>query len=117
MGNEQMQTARKMAAKLFRAEEAIDRALTEVAELAGFMPIARMNVRVTVGVGQEALAQAIAALGLVAQARQCMVDTHAALAATQADIGMRERNFGGFINKPPNKSFALSIVQSESTAA
>jgi len=46
-----------------------------------------------------------------------MVDTHAALAATQADIGMRERNFGGFINKPPNKSFALSIVQSESTAA
>lgn len=117
MGNEQMQTARQVAAKLFSAEEAIDRALTEVAELAGFMPVARMNVRVAVDVGQEAIAQTVAALSLVSQARQCIVLTHAALAATQGDIGLRERNFGGFINKPPNKQFSLVMVQSESSVA
>lgn len=117
MGIEAMQTARQMAAKLFSAEEAIDRALTEVAELASYMPVARMNVRVSVDVGQEAIAQAVAALGLVTQARQCIVDTHAALSATQADIGMRERNFGGFISKPPNRAELVAVVQSERTAA
>ncbi len=36
---------------------------------------------------------------ILSDARQGMVETHQALAATQVLAGMRERNFGGFIDK------------------
>lgn len=109
MANPNIVVARQVAQRLLAAEEAIDNALREAAQLAHYMPIARQEVGVSVEVGQEAIEEAIATLSSLSEARRKIMLTHRALAETQASAGLRERNYGGFVDKPRHRK-ELAIV-------
>jgi hypothetical protein len=102
--------ARQVAQRLLAAEEAIDAALRETAQLAHYMPIARQEASVSVAVGQKAIEEAIATLSSLGEARRKIILTHQALAGTQERIGLRERNYGGFVDKPRHRA-ELEVVQ------
>jgi O-succinylbenzoate synthase len=103
--------ARKVAAKLFAAEDAIDVAFAQTADLAGFLPEARQQARVSAVVGQPAVEQLVRVMAALSEARRVMVETHVAFASLQSDVGLRERNFGGFIEKPaPTERAELQLV-------
>ncbi len=107
MSTEISEIARTLAARLFAAEEAIDSAVQAASELASFLPMAGRSVRASAFLGQEALEQASAGIATLCQARRHLVATHAALTKAQARVGLREQNFGGFIDKPRHRASAV----------
>ncbi|MFN3592503.1 MAG: hypothetical protein ACK4TG_09985 [Thermaurantiacus sp.] len=100
MTDTNFQIARKMADRLLATEDAIDAAFREAADLASFMPVARQEARVSVGLGQDAIEQIIATMAMLGEARRNIGKTHAALSVVQRRIGLPETNFGGLIDKP-----------------
>lgn len=108
--------ARQVAERLIAAEEAIDNALREAAQLAQYMPVARQEVGASVAVGQDAIEEALATLSSLGEARRNILLTHQALARTQARIGLRERNYGAFVDKPRHRA-ELGIVQPMASAS
>lgn len=89
-----------VAAQLFAAEDAIDEALKQTADLMSIMPSARRQMHTSAGLGQEAIERALEALSMLGEARRRLVATHTALAKTQRRIGLDTVNFGAFIDKP-----------------
>lgn len=100
MSKTHLELARQVADRLLSTEDAIDAAFREAADLASFMPVARNEARVSVGLGQEAIEQIVATLAMLGEARRNIGKTHAALAVVQRRIGLPETNFGGLIDKP-----------------
>lgn len=91
--------ARTVARHILEAEAAIDQAFVATARLAAYMPEARQMANVSAELGQDAFLTVSRTMQILGDARQGIVETHQALAATQGRAGMRERNFGGFIDK------------------
>lgn len=99
MKNISLRVARDVAKHVIEAEIAIDQAFVATARLAAFMPEARQMANVSAELGQHAFQTISKTIQILSDARKGMVETHQALAATQEGMGMRERNFGGFIDK------------------
>lgn len=115
--SDRIEVARNVATRLLATEAAIDAAIASAAELVGYLPIARQEVQVSAAVGQPALAQAIATLTILAEARQRIVETHQSLAESGRQARIPERNFGGFVDKPRYHAQAgLKIVAEENAA-
>jgi hypothetical protein len=115
--SDRIEVARNVATRLLATEAAIDAAIASAAELVGYLPIARHEVQVSAAVGQPALAQAIATLTILAEARQRIVETHQSLAESGRQARIPERNFGGFVDKPCHHAQAgLKIVAEENAA-
>jgi len=112
MQNSNLNIARNVAKRLLEAEDAIDKAFACTAELAAFMPLARQDAKVSAECGQAAFEQITATMSMLSDARRRMIETHQALAETQQQAGLRERNFGGFVDKPPLISPSFAIVKS-----
>lgn len=110
MQNTNLPLAREVARVLFAAERAIDDAFQATAQLAAFMPQARQQAKASAELGQDAYERAAAAIAMLSGARREIIATHSALAATQEKLGMRERNFGGFIDKPLLSDTSLTVV-------
>ncbi len=104
--------ARQLASRLFETESAIDEAISKMADLAGYMPIARVDANLSAVVGQDALSQAALALSALINARGQIVETHNRLADTRDQIGLRETALGGGADKPPivQGSIGLALV-------
>ena len=117
MNRQNFEVAQTMATKLFAAEEAIDAALNKAADLAGFMPMARQEARVSAEVGQDAFEHILESMRMLTEARKSMIDTHGALARTQSSARLAPRNFGGFIDKPRYQEAKLVAVHEECRAA
>lgn len=117
MNHRNFEVAQTMATKLFAAEEAIDAALNKAADLAGFMPMARQEAKLSAEVGQDAFEHLLESMKMLTEARKHMIDTHGALARTQSSARLAPRNFGGFINKPRYASSKLTIVGEDRQAA
>jgi hypothetical protein len=117
MSNATLTVARKVAARLLSTEDAIDTAIQEAAGLAGFMPVARQEARASVNVGQDAIEQILVTMTMLAEARRSIAKTHAALAEAQERVGLRERNFGGFVDKPRYHQAELTVVPTVAKAS
>lgn len=119
MTDHKLSIARTMATHLFATEEAIDAALREAAGLAGFMPVARQQARVSAAVGQNAIEHIIGTMTMLSEARRRIVETHRDFSETQAQAGIPARNFGGFVDKPRHDraSADLSVVPITAQAA
>jgi hypothetical protein len=115
MRQQNIQVAISVAEKLLAAEEAIDDALNKAADLAGFMPLARRQAHVSCSVGQDAIERVLHSMLRLSEARQSMIETHAALAKTQHAARLAPRNYGGFIDKPERA--ALEAVPDNRIAA
>lgn len=86
--------AKRVAAKLRRAEHSIDAALVEASEMVAEMVRARKELGLAANVGDAAIAKATAAMAALSEARTSMVAAHADLAEVQLRIGIRTRMDG-----------------------
>lgn len=93
--------AQKLARRLFETEQAIDEAISKMADLTGYMPIARTNANLSAVVGQEAITQAAETLSALVEARGQLVATHNRLAKTRDEIGLQAMAMGSDDMKPP----------------
>jgi hypothetical protein len=111
MNTQNLIVARAIAGRLLEAEQAVDAAFQKTAELAAFMPVARQQSNTSAAVGQAAIARVAATIQELSDARRELVEAHKALAEIQEKVGIRPRNFGGFIDKPDKASLDLVTVQ------
>lgn len=116
MNRQNIEIAQNVAIKLFAAEEAIDAALNKSADLTGFIPVARQEMKVSAGVGQDAIEHLLESMTMLTQARKRMIEAHAALSRDQEAARIAPRNFGGFVDKP-RYARQLEIVTAERRAA
>ncbi len=86
--------ARKGAEQLFAAEAAIDRALSETANLAGLLPALRLDNGLSSVVGQDAITDVTRAIMALAEARGAIVNSHGSLNIVKDQIGCRTVSFG-----------------------
>jgi len=77
-----------LAARIYAAETAIDRAMGETAALAAALPGARAEAYLSAVTGQRAFIGAAASLSALAEARGHLVDTHNTLAALARKLGL-----------------------------
>ena len=73
MAKHRKEIALQVARSLYASEDAIDAALSQVARFVAEMPAARQEAKFAACVGQDALAQAIAAMTALSEAREAMV--------------------------------------------
>ncbi len=88
-----------LAARLFTAEAAIDRALAEAAALAAALPDARAEAWLSAVTGQRAFTGAAATISALAEARGHLVQTHNSLAALARKLGLDSLAVGP-VDKP-----------------
>ena len=88
-----------LAARLYAAESAIDRAMSEAAALTAALPAARADAYLSAVTGQRAFSGAAAAIGALAEARGHLVQTHNTLAALARKLGL-ETLAAGPVDKP-----------------
>ena len=78
----------QIAAQLYCAETAIDRALVETAHLAAHLPTARADAYLSATTGQKAFDGVAGAISALTIARQNMIQTHATLGALARSMGL-----------------------------
>ncbi|MGL5838410.1 MAG: hypothetical protein ACRCY3_07915 [Sphingorhabdus sp.] len=100
MLKERVNAAQKIATDLHAAENAIDDAIVKIAKLAGTLPTARIETRMSAIVGQDAVAKVTEAVAAAGQVRQMLTDAHYALSNTQKQVGLGARMFGAGMDKP-----------------
>ena len=88
-----------LAARLYAAETAIDRAMAETAALAAALPAVRAEACLSAVTGQRAFSGAAATIGALAEARGHLVDTHNTLAALARKLGLESLALGP-VDKP-----------------
>ena len=88
-----------LAARLYAAETAIDRALIETATLAAALPAARADAWLSAVTGQRAFEGTAAAFSALAEARGQIVQTHNTLTALARKLGLETLAVGP-LDKP-----------------
>ena len=88
-----------LAARLYTAEAAIDRAMAESAALAAALPGARADAYLSAVTGQRAFSGAAATISALAEARGHLVQTHNTLAALARKLGLETLAVGP-VDKP-----------------
>lgn len=97
MLNERLRAARRIAAELHRAEDAVDELLIRIATLAATLPAARRETGMSALVGGDAIEKVAQALVAASDTRRLLTDAHRALSATQKDVGLGAHMFGAGI--------------------
>jgi hypothetical protein len=92
----------QIAAQLYSAETAIDRALAETAGLAARLPIARADACLSATTGQKAFDSVASAVSALTSARHDIVKTHATLGALARTLGLDTLAVGP-VDKPGDK--------------
>jgi hypothetical protein len=93
--------AENLASRLFATEKAVDEAICKMADLAGYMPIARADANLSAVVGQDAISHAAETLSALVGARGQLVATHNQLAEMRDQIGLQAMAMGSDGMKPP----------------
>jgi hypothetical protein len=115
MSKHRTEIAVQVTRSLHASEDAIDTALAQVAKFVAEMPAARMEARFAAAVGQDALAQAIAALTALSEAREAMVKAHDALADVRDEFHIGPVGYGVDPNKP-RREFARRATPLQAVA-
>lgn len=92
----------QIAAQLYSAETAIDRALVETAGLAARLPMARADAYLSATTGQKAFDGVAGAISALTAARQNIVQTHTTLGALARTLGLDTLAVGP-LDKPGDK--------------
>ena len=112
--------AAEVADTLYRAEFAVDGALSRTAALLGALPAARRRGRLAATVGQPAIDGAAEAVAALARARAALAAAHEDLAAVHRRLGLGTFASGPWHDKPPEEDLPdpsrLRIVVTDQTA-
>jgi hypothetical protein len=98
---EKVFVAKKVAAKLFETEAAVDGALAEAAELMSVMLAARKDVKTSLVFADESQVKLMEAIKALSEARTAMVGVHNQLDEARLRLGIRTK-MGGYQDKPQN---------------
>lgn len=104
------EAARAGAAKLARAEAAIDAALRETAELMGLLPSLRLETNLSAMIGQEAVDNLGETLSHIVSARRTILGAHDALKTVRTQIGCGALAVGD-LPKPGELAVGLQVVE------
>lgn len=117
MSRQRKEVTLNVTRSLYASEDAIDAALTQVAKFVAQLPAARQEAKFAACVGQDAIAQAIAAMTALSEAREAMVKAHDSLAVVRDQFGLAPVGFGSDPRKPAYPKFAeLTVVHTASAA-
>ena len=109
---EKVFVAKRVAAKLFVTEAAVDGALVEASELMSELLKARKDVKASMVFADDTQAKLMDAIKALSEARTAMVAVHGELAEAQLRLGIRTRlaNEDKFFAKTESAPVALSDV-------
>ena len=111
MSKQRKEVALQVTRSLYATEDAIDNALTQVAKFVAELPAARQEAKFAACVGQDAIAQAVAAMMALSEAREAMVKAHDSLATVRDQFGLTPVGFGSDPRKPAYPAQAeLTVV-------
>ncbi|WP_454887827.1 hypothetical protein [Sphingomonas oryzagri] len=110
MRTQRIEAAKSVATCLFAAEEAIDIAVSRLAELNVAMPLARLNANVSAIIGQSAIESSTNALSFLAKAREQIVATHMHLKVAGDQMGLQAVSFGDSV-KPESAELLAPAPQ------
>jgi hypothetical protein len=102
------------AHQLVSAEDAVERAFCETAELASSLGRMRMDAKISMVIGQDAMNALMEAMTAMTTARAAMVRAHGHLDEVKTDIGCRTVAMGTGLSKKKGSTSELSIVGFES---
>ncbi len=91
---EKIEAGRRVAARLFPAENAIDEALVASASLQIALVKARQETQQPCGVIQAALDDTVTASAALIEARRAIVGTHRKIVKLRDDLGLPTTGFG-----------------------
>jgi hypothetical protein len=92
--NDKMEAGRRVASRLFPAENTIDEALLANAALQIALVGARRDIQAPCGTNQGMLADLVASNNALIEARQKLVGLHAKVVRAQRELGMEALPFG-----------------------
>ena len=117
MSKQRKEVALQVTRSLYASEDAIDAALTQVAKFVAELPAARQEAKFAACVGQDAVAQAVAAMMALSAAREAMVKAHDSLAVVRDQFGLTPVGFGSDPRKPAYPAQAeLTVVHTAHAA-
>lgn len=93
--------AQRVATKVWSAENAVDAALTEAAELMAAVMAARQDLKFSPDVTDAATAKLVEAMASLSQARTSLIAMHANLAEAKLRLGIRTKLIGIWDKPPP----------------
>ncbi len=117
MFRKRKEVAENLASRLFDTENAIDDAINKMADLTGYMPLARGTAHLSAVVGQDAIQEASVALAKLVEARGAIVETHNRLAEARDKIGLRTTSFGAGAGGKIGQEQVDNIVPMDDMAA
>lgn len=109
-------SAQTVADHLFAAEIALDEAIRATAALAGAIPAARLEARISAVIGQDAFAGASRTMVVLTDARAELLRTHDALDEMKNRVGLRQVAFGDTKDEPAPAFGALQVVEDRKRA-
>jgi len=92
--------AQRVANKLWTAEDAVDTAMAQAAGLMAELTSARQELKVSAQTTEKAMADVVAAIASLGQARAALVEMHDELAEVKLRVGIRTKLTGAW-DKPP----------------
>ncbi len=110
MLKERREAAQGIADRLMEAERSIDAAIAAVADLNGYMPMARTRLNIAACIGHDAIEAAAGSFSALIRARAQMIAAHNELAETKIQVGLREMAMGGLVDKTPGTK-PLALVE------
>ena len=93
--------AQRVATKVWSAENAVDAAMTEAAELMAGIMAARQELKVSAEVTDGATAKLVEAMTALSQARTALIAMHEGLAEAKLRVGIRTKMVGAWDKPPP----------------
>lgn len=93
--------AQRVATKVWSAENAVDAAMTEAAELMASIMAARPELKFSAEVTDAATAKLVEAMSALSQARTSLIDMHGELAIAKDRLGIRTKMTGMWDKPPP----------------
>ena len=100
---EKVLVAKTVADKLIKAELSVDQAILDTTNLLGGMVAARVELKVSATLGDEAATKVAAAIAALTEARAAVVAAHRELAETRLRMGIRTKLGDGW-DKPPKEN-------------
>jgi glutamine phosphoribosylpyrophosphate amidotransferase len=104
MPRTRIMAAQSVAKELSIAESSIDETIQSIATLTATMAAARVDARLAIASGQDALLSVANAMRLVSDARGELVRAHGQLLTVQDDMGLKELSFGNMAGCPNGSS-------------
>ena len=111
MSKQRKEVALQVTRSFYATEDVIDAVLTQVAKFVAELPAARQEAKFAACVGQDAIAQAVAAMMALSEAREAMVKAHDSLTVVRDQVGLTPVGFGSDPRTPAYPALAeLKVV-------